>query len=113
DVTVSFSAADVEAANGGVDYNLPPGTLTFSPGVLSQPINFTLNDDGDIEGNETFRVDLGSPSLNATLFGGTQQHVHTIVDDEGPPQIGFLQANSNSPESIGSHAIQVQLSAPT
>ena len=55
------------------------GTLTFAPGETSKTITVQVNGDRLAEPNETFFVNLSSPT-NATIADG--QGVGTIVDDE-------------------------------
>src|SRR5690606_27377917 len=89
------------------DFELIAGTLTFTPGDTSEDITFTINNDSLFEDDETFRVDLDTPSANATLAGGAQQHVHTIIDDEAPPTVQFQLTDSNANEDVGTHNVVI------
>jgi hypothetical protein len=80
-VTVNYATAN-GTATAGSDYVAKAGTLTFAPGTTSQTITVTVNGDILIEANETFSVNLSSPT-NATL--GTATAVVTIVNDDGSP----------------------------
>jgi hypothetical protein len=64
----------------GGDYAAASGTLTFNPGVLTQPVTIAVNGDATNEANETFFVNLIEPS-NATVADG--QGVGTINNDDG------------------------------
>jgi Calx-beta domain/FG-GAP-like repeat len=77
-VTVSYSTAD-SSAMAGSDYQAASGTLTFAPGETSKTVTVLVNGDRLVEPNETFFVNLSSPT-NATIADG--QGVGTIVDDE-------------------------------
>ena len=88
--TVTLSAASTETitvayatgngtATAGSDYQAASGTLTFAPGETSKTITVLVNGDRLGEPNETFFVNLSSPT-NATIADG--QGVGTIVDDE-------------------------------
>jgi hypothetical protein len=77
-VTVAFTTAD-GTATAGSDYQAASGTLTFAPGETSKSITVLVNGDRVPEPNETFSVNLSSPT-NAMIAKG--QAVGTIVDDE-------------------------------
>jgi Calx-beta domain-containing protein len=80
-VAVAYATAPGTATGGGVDYFDASGTVTFNPGVTSQTITVTLNADALPEPNETFFVNLSSPT-NATI--ARAQAVGTIIDDDSP-----------------------------
>src|SRR5262249_53693092 len=77
-VTVAYATADGTATVGS-DYQAASGTLTFAPGETSKTITVRVNGDRLAEPNETFVVNLSSPT-NATIAEG--QGVGTILDDE-------------------------------
>lgn len=82
-VTVSYATVDDTATAPG-DYLTAAGTLTFQPGdPLTQTITVDVVGETVVEPNETFFVDLSSPS-GATL--ATPRGTGTIVNDdaEGP-----------------------------
>ena len=62
------------------DYTSVSGTLTFAPGELTKTINVPVLGDVVTESNETFFVNLSSPT-NATLADGQGQG--TITNDDG------------------------------
>ncbi len=72
------------------DYQSASGTLTFNPGVTSQPITIQLYNDATVEGNQTFSVNLSNPA-SATISDG--QGIATIIDDDGAPPIPNPQAD--------------------
>ncbi|MBW4469871.1 MAG: putative Ig domain-containing protein [Stenomitos rutilans HA7619-LM2] len=89
--TVSLSAASTQpvrvnyaTANGtataGMDYTAHSGSLTFNPGQLTQTITIPVTGDTSVEANETFVVNLSSPT-NATIRD--TQGVATIRNDDG------------------------------
>jgi Ca2+-binding RTX toxin-like protein len=99
--TVSLSAASTQTvtvpytinngtATAGSDYIDNDGTLTFNPGDTTQTITVQVNGDTAVEPNETFTVNLGTPT-NATL-GAVTQSTATILNDDtnsgGGPQTG-------------------------
>jgi len=89
--TVTLSAASTSAvtvpfrtstgtATAGSDYVATSGTLTFAPGETLKSIAITVNGDTASEPDETFFVNLGSPT-GAVL--GTGQGRGTITNDDG------------------------------
>ena len=56
-LTVSFEAVD-ESARNGVDYRLPPGSLTFAPGANYASIPIEILDDALYQGYEAYRTFL-------------------------------------------------------
>ncbi len=80
-VTVNYATAD-GTATAGSDYTATSGTLTFNPGVLTQPITVNVSGDTTVEANETFFVNLSTP-VNATIATG--QGTGTILNDDAAP----------------------------
>lgn len=78
-VTVQFTSSDLTAL-AGQDYGAASGTITFAPGVTSVTIGLTILDDALVEGDQTFRVSLSSPTGGATL--GTSAATVTILDND-------------------------------
>lgn len=78
-VTVQYTTSNGSAASGS-DYTSASGTLTFTPGQASQPVNVTLTTDAADENDETFSLTLSNPS-NADIVDG--QATATIIDDDG------------------------------
>ena len=79
-ITVNYATAD-NTATAGSDYVGTSGTLTFTAGQTSQPINVTVNGDTTFESTETFNVNLTLPT-NATI--ADSQGVGTITNDDTP-----------------------------
>ena len=79
-ITVSFATAN-GTATAGSDYVATSGTLTFNPGESSKSIPVQVTGDNVDETNETYVVNLSSPT-NATISAG--QGAGTIEDDDGP-----------------------------
>jgi Calx-beta domain-containing protein/VCBS repeat protein len=77
-VTVAYATANGTAAAGS-DYQAASGTLTIPAGQTTGTITVLVNGDRIAEPNETFFVNLSSPT-NATIADG--QAVGTIQDDE-------------------------------
>jgi ELWxxDGT repeat protein len=77
-VTVNYATANGMAA-GGSDYQATSGTLTIAGGQTTGTITVLVNGDRLGEANETFFVNLSSPTYGTIEDG---QGVGTIVDDE-------------------------------
>jgi hypothetical protein len=80
DVTVYYSTADITAVGGtnstvaGTDYiSQTSESITFVEGVWQQTITVEVIADTEIEGNETFKVVLGSVDVSGT--------VNAVIDD--------------------------------
>jgi hypothetical protein len=80
-VTVAYATVDGTAKASDSDYTAKSGTLTFAPGVTSQPITVTLKGDAKLEDLETFSVTLSAPK-NAVLGNATEKL--QILNDEHP-----------------------------
>ena len=116
--TVTLSAAsgravsvDVATSNGSAtdsaDYlAVPSTTLNFAPGVLTQLVTVTINDDGTYEGAENFNV-LLSGAVNATIADGSG--LGTINDNDIPA----LAVSSPSVGEGGFAVFTVSLSNPS
>jgi CSLREA domain-containing protein len=76
-VSVNYSTAD-GTASAPTDYLAASGTLNFASGETSKPVSVTINADALIEGNETFTLNLSSPTSPLTISDDTGQG--TIVD---------------------------------
>ncbi|MFN2511680.1 MAG: Calx-beta domain-containing protein [Pyrinomonadaceae bacterium] len=83
-VTVNYATAN-GTATAGSDYQaISATTLTFNPGVTSQPVNVQVIGDTLDEENETFLVNL-SGATNATI--ADNQGLGTINDDDALPNL--------------------------
>ena len=87
-ITVNYATADgaTNPANAGSDYSANSGTVTFTPGDVSEPVIVTVNGDTTFEPNETFNVNLSGPT-NATI--NDSQGVGTINNDDAQPTISI------------------------
>ncbi len=108
-VTVPYSVTGGTATGDGVDFKLPSGTLTFTPGQTSKSIPLTLVNDKLHEVHETAQIILGTPT-NAAL-GTNSVHTYTIQDDDAVPKVGFKAGTSSVSERIGLDLLPVVLSA--
>src|SRR5207253_2628112 len=76
--SVEYATADGTAIAPS-DYQSASGTVKFLPGVTSQTVTVEVNGDTDPEPDESFFVNLTSPS-NLTIGGG--QGAGTILNDD-------------------------------
>ena len=90
-VTVNYATESSPAgefnphpATPGSDYVAASGTLTFNPGETSKQVGVTVNDDTQVEPDETFILRLSNP-VNAVLFGGVG--VVFIRDNDAPNNV--------------------------
>jgi hypothetical protein len=93
-VTVGYATAAL-TATAGSDYDDTSGTLTFDPGVSTQPLPVTARADALAEGVETFRVDLSGATGAAIAYGQALGRIHDtgnlftvapcrVLDTRGP-----------------------------
>jgi len=80
-VTVSYATAD-DTALGGIDYGSSSGGVAFSDGELLDRAVITLFDNGTMDGDRFFFVDLTAATNGANLVSPTRVRV-LIRDDEG------------------------------
>ncbi|HEX8180893.1 MAG TPA: Calx-beta domain-containing protein [Pyrinomonadaceae bacterium] len=84
-VLVNYATANGTAIANS-DYTPVSGTLTFSPGQTSKTLSVPVIGDASVESNETFFVNLSSPT-NATI-ADAQGQATIINDDSAPPPAG-------------------------
>src|SRR4030095_6441056 len=84
-ITVNYATAD-STATAGSDYTAASGTVTFTPGQVSQAISVTINGDSTFDPNETFNVNL-SGATNATI--ADNQGVGSINNEDAQPSISI------------------------
>ncbi len=105
--TVAYATADNSATTADNDYVATSGTLTFEPGVTTQPITAVVNGDTKFEMDETFRLLLANPT-NAMLGSSTAT---ATIDDEDPlPSVVLSLSNPILFENGGSSAVIATLS---
>ena len=96
-MTVGYATAD-GTAHAGTDYTAESGTLTFSPGTISQTIDVPILPDTTAKPNLTFQVNLsnaGGASLATTSGTGT------IVDTDHAADHGLGHGVVRGDERLG------------
>jgi len=108
-VTVNYATADGTATTADGDYSSTGNTLTFDPGQTSKSVTVQVNGDSKFEANESFVVNLTSPT-NATLGDGQGQG--TILNDDLQPSISINDVSQSEGNSGTTNAtFTVSLSA--
>lgn len=83
--SVNFNTSDGTAVAGS-DYTATSGTLDFGPGELSKNVSIPiLNDDVFENGNETFNLNLSSPTNGAIVT--TASTTIILQDNDSQPQL--------------------------
>ena len=107
----STSQPRTERRQAPSDYQSRTGTLTFAPGETSKTVIVLVNGDLLNESNETYFLNLSSPS-NATIADG--QGIGTIVDDDGLPSLWINDVTTGEGQSGTIPAnFTVSLSSPS
>jgi hypothetical protein len=110
-VTVSPSViAEGSAAEDPADFDSSPMVVTFAAGVTTMNVAIPVVDDAAVEDDESFRVDLTSPSKGYSLNAASSGGEIVIVDDDTPvnaaPTADATSASGNEDEG----AIMVNIS---
>ena len=92
-LTVDYSTANSTAVgnfSATNDYIISSGALTFAPGETVKTVRVQVVDDPDTEATEVFKMNLSSPSANATIARASA--TATIIDNDAPsgtPQVSI------------------------
>ena len=105
-ITVHYTTTDGTATQPS-DYSSAGGTVTFMPGATSEAVSASVNGDTTFEGDETFTVNLDTPT-NSTIADGTG--LGTLQNDDSQPTVQFALASSSGPESASPVHLAVNLS---
>ena len=105
-ITVHYSTTDGTASQPG-DYNMTSGTVTFDPGDTSKTVSVSVNGDTAFEADETFSVNLDTPT-DSTIVDGAG--TGTIQNDDNQPTVQFSAASSAGAESVSPVTLEVTLS---
>ena len=111
-VTVAYGATGGTATNGGVDYTLASGVLTFPPNVAQATIPIAIVNDTEAEGTETVGLTLSGPTWTggAAVVGALGTATLNIIDNE--PTVQFSAASYTVSEVAKSVLITVKRTGP-
>ncbi|XGV98293.1 MAG: DUF4347 domain-containing protein [Leptolyngbya sp. BL-A-14] len=101
-VTVNYATADGTATVVNNDYTATSGILTFNPTETSKTLTVNANGDARKEADETFQVNLATPT-NGTIATGTG--TGTIVNDDNTNLVWRSGTTGTSPTGTGEVAI--------
>ncbi len=110
-LTLDFLTSDGSATVADNDYQSTSGTLTFNPGEIAQQILVPINGDPTFEGDETFTVDLTTPS-GVTIVDA--QGIATVLNDDSVPSIsitGVTLAEGDSGQTVASFTVALTLAS--
>ncbi|MCX7423829.1 MAG: hypothetical protein NT013_30415, partial [Planctomycetia bacterium] len=104
------------ATGGGTDYTFTTVTKTFTgDGVttsFSQNVSVSITDDRRVEGNETVRLDLSTPthSLPGDTAALGSPNQHTVTIDDNDVAVINAQTDQSSGEATATPSVNVTLS---
>ncbi len=106
-VSVPYTLTDGTATGGATcagsnDYINTGGTVNFAAGQASQTFTVTICEDGVVEGNETFNVNLGTATGGATV-GTPSTATVTIVDNDTAPPTGPVTVTATAGTATGTY----------
>ncbi len=108
-VTVNYSVDDQTALAGSDYVDIVNGSVTFLNGETSKNIEISLLNDDVFEPDETFTIGLlGTNGVGQV--GTPRTATVTIVDDDSPSTVSFLQPTYSVTENGGNASITVQRS---
>jgi chitinase len=111
-LTVAVTWQTATGTAGAADFTTQaPAVLTFTPGQTSLPIAVPITTDALDEDNETFSINLSSPSHGVVTGGSTV----TITDDDASPVLNIADAPIRNERNTGvlTQAFTATLSAPS
>jgi beta-glucosidase len=88
-VTVDYATTDGTAV-AGTDYSAAAGTLTFAPGVTTQPIHLTALPTSLHEPTKTFQVTLANVSPSGDAIGPRSTTTVSILNNNPLPNNGAV-----------------------
>lgn len=108
-VSVDFSTSEISALESS-DYTPTSGTLVFEPGVLTKTVAIPLINTDEIEGDETFALNLSNLQVSgAHVQIGTSTGIITIKDDD---EANLFVEDLTVDEDTGTASVVVTLDHP-
>ena len=109
-ISIGYATADVSAIAGS-DYVAVSGSLGFAPGETSTSVTVEVSGDVLDEFDETFSVELASPT-NVDIADGSG--LGTIIDDDPPPALSISDVTVTEGDFGTTDALfTVSLAAPS
>ena len=119
-VKVNFSTKNGTAA-AGVDYTAAGGTLTFSPGQISQTINVTVLGNTTPGTDKTFLIDLSAPTGATLARSEATETIHDgnvivpsisaaniqVTEGFGSTAAGFFHTSGNQILDANNQAVRI------
>jgi hypothetical protein len=114
-VSVVATTANNTATTADNDYAAKSATVTFSAGQISQPFTVTINNDTKVEPNETFFVNLSSPSVGGrpVTIGDGQGVGQINNDDNAVVSIVASDPEATEPLPVDNGQFLVTMSSPS
>jgi hypothetical protein len=112
-LTASLAANEL-TATAGADYTLATPTATFATGAINgatQPVSVAIVDDRQVEGAETFDLQLSGVSAPGAV-GAAAALTVTIADNDSAA-LSFTAPAATVVEDAGTHTATVELSLTT
>ncbi|MEP0916501.1 DUF4347 domain-containing protein [Leptolyngbya sp. DQ-M1] len=104
-ISVNYTTVDETAQAADNDYETAAGRLTFAPGVTSQQITVRVRGDRKFEPDESFSIQLSSPT-NADLFTAINQGIGTILGDDFRPTMSIDDATPVLEGNVGATPVR-------
>jgi hypothetical protein len=109
-ITIHYTVGGTaENSGGAADHTLVDGDVIIPAGSTTAIIAIPINDDSTDEALETAIITLDS--FTNAVSGAKNQHTMSITDNDGAPQLQFVQAASTVSENISTGQIALSLSA--
>lgn len=83
DVVLTYEVTG--SATSGEDFGALPGTLTLASGETSTTLELTLNDDDEVESNETLTITLTAVDGGTDFIGSENSLTLTLMDNDSFP----------------------------
>lgn len=116
EITVDAATAAATATGGGDDFIDFSGMLSFAPNVDEQVITIKVKGDNIVEDDETFEVNLSSPTGNSSPTISDGQGIGTITNDDSAEitidDITGVDAKNEADAATDNFTFTITLSQP-
>ncbi len=111
DTEVYYEITGGTAVDGGEDYDLTSGTLSYTAGDVTETLSIPITDDLLNEDDETIEISLTGG--NGVTIGTATTFTYTIQDNDLEPTIAFEEASISGSETFQTVDVIVTLSNPS